>query len=401
MRIAYFTSQYPRATDTFIQREVVGLRQRGFDIRTFSVRRPGSEHDTGPEIVAEKRTTYYLLPVSAARLLYANLATLAKAPRRYLNALLLAWRTRRPGLAGLARQCAYLQEAIILARELRRQQITHVHNHLGDNSGTVTLLSSALTGIGYSMTIHGPHIFFDMTHWALREKLRYSRFIACISHFCRSQVMLVSDQTDWDRLKIVRCGVDPTRFPFTEVRAQATRLLYVGRLAVEKGLAILFDSLRQLLARGYRIELSLLGDGSDRETLHRLAAHLGIERQVVFVGYANQDRLRQHLLESDIMVLPSFAEGVPVSLMEAMACGVPVVSTYVGGVAELVQPELTGLLVPPADSTALCEAIARYLDDAGLRSQLSRAARQTVVSGFNLETQLATLAELFRSHADG
>jgi colanic acid/amylovoran biosynthesis glycosyltransferase len=282
---------------------------------------------------------------------------------------------------------------------MRRQGITHVHNHGGDNSGTVTLLVSTLIRVGYSITIHGPYIFFDPTHWALREKLRYARFIACISHYSQSQMMLFSDQADWGRLKIIRCGVDIARFCYHDIRKEVRKLLYTGRLEAEKGLPVLFESLRILLAQGYEFELTLVGDGCDRHALENLGRQLGISDRLVFVGYASQDGVRAHLEDSDIFILPSFAEGVPVSLMEAMACGVPVLATYVGGVAELVEPERTGLLVPPADSLKLSEAIARYFDDFELRKKVSRLARQMVVTSFNLDSEVGALADLFLANA--
>jgi colanic acid/amylovoran biosynthesis glycosyltransferase len=401
MRIAYFTNSYPRATDTFIRREVVGLRQRGIDVRTFSVRRTGADHDVGPEVLDEKSNTCYLLPVNPFKLIGANLSAVIRMPGRYLAALALALKTRRPGLRGLLFQLLYFQEAILLGRELRRQGITHVHNHLGDNSGTVTLLASSLTGIGYSITIHGPHIFFDPTHWALREKVRYSRFIVCISHYCQSQMMLFSDQADWSHLTIVRCGVDLEHFRCGPVKDKARKLLYTGRLAAEKGLPVLFDSLRTLADRGYDFELTLVGDGSDRQALEALGRQLGIFDRLVFAGYVGQDGVREYLQQSDVFILPSFAEGVPVSLMEAMACGVPVLATYVGGVAELVEPEQTGLVVPPADSLALGNALARYLDSMELRQKVSRLGRERVQRHYNLNAEVDKLARLFLAHADG
>jgi glycosyltransferase involved in cell wall biosynthesis len=363
------------------------------------VRRPGSEHDVAPEVVAEKGRTRYLLPVGVIRLISSNIALFVRGPARFLAALALAMRTRRPGLRGLGLQLAYFQEAILLAREMRAQRITHLHNHLGDNSGTVTLLASRLSGVGYSITIHGPHIFFDPTHWALREKLRYSRFIVCISYYCRSQMMLFSDRADWQRLKVIHCGVDSERFRYCDIRKQVRNLLYTGRLAVEKGLAVLFDSLRDLLARGYELELTLLGDGGDRQQLQELARQLGIYDRLVFAGYASQEQLRNCLHRSDLFILPSFAEGVPVSIMEAMACGVPVLSTYVGGIAELVESGHTGLLVAAGDSVALGNAIARYCDDFELRQRVSRTAREAVVARFNLDKEVGKLAELFLTQA--
>lgn len=401
MRIAYFTNTYPRATDTFIRREVLGLRQRGIDVRTFSVRRAGSEHDISPEILEEKRNTHYLLPASLITLIGANLSALIRQPGRYFASLTLALKTRKSGFRGLLLQLVYFQEAIALQSELKRQGVTHVHNHLGDNSGTVTLLASSLSGIGYSITIHGPHIFFDPTHWALREKVKYSRFVVCISHYCQSQMMLFSDQADWGRLKVVRCGVDVEQFPSAGVRETAKKLLYTGRLAAEKGLPVLFEGLRTLAEKGYEFELTLIGDGADRQSLETLGHQLGIGDRLVFAGYVGQDGVREFLQRSDVFILPSFAEGVPVSLMEAMACGVPVVATYVGGVVELVKPEQTGLIVSPADSSALCEALARFFDDFELRKKVSRLGREMVARHYNLNVEVDKLADLFRAHADG
>lgn len=397
MRIGYLTNHYPRATDTFIQREVAALRVKGFEVRTFSVRRPGSEHDVSADVAAEKRGTHYILPAGIVRVFCANVAAFIRGPRRYFAVLALALRTSRPGLRGLALQMAYFQEAVVLSLELRRQGITHVHNHGGDNSGTVTLLAAELTQLGYSITIHGPHIFFDPTHWALREKLRHARFIACISHYCRSQLMLFSDPEDWQRLKLVRCGIDIERYPQAAVRQQVRQLFYAGRLAVEKGLPVLFESLRMLQARGYDLQLTLAGGGEDRQALERLACELGIDERLTFAGYLGQEQVREYLRQSDIFILPSFAEGVPVSLMEAMACGVPVLSTYVGGIAELVESERTGLLVPAGDSHALSEAIIRYVEDFELRQRVSSLARQKIAAGFNLDQEVSKLAELFRA----
>ena len=399
LRIGYFTSIYPRATDTFIQREIRGLRARGFEVRTFAVRKSGPEHDVSAEIREEKRNTFFVLPAYPLRLLFANVGTFLRAPQRFLSTLFLAWTTARPGLRGIIYQFFYFQEAVILAGELRRQQIVHLHNHLGDVGGTVTLLACRLAEVGYSITIHGPHIFFDPTHWALREKLQYSRFIVCISHYCRSQMMLFTEQPDWSRLAIVHCGVDPARYQYVAPRAQARQLLYTGRLAAEKGLPVLIESLGRLKTRGYKFELTLVGDGPDRTELERLVQSTGLGSNVIFAGFAGQDEVLAYLQRSDILLLPSFAEGVPVSLMEAMACGLPVIATYVGGVVELVEHARTGQMVSAGDVQGLEQAIARYLDDGELRARVSRQGREKIVAEFNLGTELDKLAALFVQHA--
>ena len=395
MAIAYFTALYPRATDTFIQREVEYLRLHGMDVSTYSVRCSGSEHDVSESIREEKRKTRYLLPVKLLALMAENMSVLLRSPLRYLATLRLALRTSQPGWRGLALQMAYFQEAILLASKLRSDGIKHLHNHLGDSSGTVALLSSMLAQISYSITFHGPHIFFDPMHWALREKVRHASFIVCISHYCRSQMMLFSDAADWDKLKIVHCGVDARRmFPLAS-GTRAEKLLYTGRLSMEKGLSVLFQSLKLLRDAGRHFELTLVGDGADRGRLEDLARELAIDRHIVFAGYRNQEQVGEYLRRSDIFILPSFAEGVPVSLMEAMATGIPVVATNVGGVAELVESERTGLVVPPADSAGLANAIARYQDDHELRGRVAAQGRERVIQHYNIETEGDKLLELF------
>ncbi len=399
IRIGYFAGIYPRATDTFIQREIHGLRARGFDVRTFSVRRSGTDHDVSDDIRAEKRNTFFLLPVNPLRLLAANVRQLLGAPLRYLGALRLAWTTSRDGVRGRLYQLFYFQEAVMLAVELRRQRIAHLHNHLGDASGTVTLLACRMADISYSVTFHGPHIFFDPLHWALREKVRHAQFTVCISHYCRSQMMLFTDQSDWSRFAIVHCGIDPARYAYATPRDTARKLLYTGRLAAEKGLPVLFESLGRLKARGYDVELTLVGDGPDRGALEVLAQQLGIKERVVFAGFCGQDEVLARLHESDMLLLPSFAEGVPVSLMEAMACGLPVIASYVGGVVELVEHMRTGLMVHAGDVNSLEAAIAQYLDDTQLRRRVSQQGREKVAAEFNINAEVDKLAALFRQHA--
>jgi len=400
MTVAYFTNLYPRATDTFIQREIDYLRLHGVNVSTFSVRRSGSEHDVSESIREEKRRTHYLLPVSPLALMVENISALLRSPLRYVTALRLALRMSRPGLRGFFLQIAYFQEAVLLASRLRSAGIQHLHNHFGDATGTVTLLAGVLAQVTYSITVHGPHIFFDPTHWALREKVRRARFIVCISHYCRSQMMLFSDAADWGKLKIVRCGVGTSRLLPAPTRAQAEKLLYTGRLSVEKGLSVLFESLKVLSDAGRDYELTLVGDGVDRARLEALARDLAIDRHLVFAGYRSQDEVGEYLRRSDIFILPSFAEGVPVSLMEAMVTGIPVIATNVGGVAELVESERTGLLVPPADSAALAQAIARYQDDHELRRRVASNGRERVIQQYNVEIEGKKLLDFFSTPED-
>lgn len=395
MRLAYFTNTYPRATDTFIRREVVGLRKRGFDVRTYSVRKSGSDHDVDEEVIREKAQTRYILPAKPLELASALATTRFLTPSAFTRVTGLAAGTSRPGAKGSALQAAYTLEAVALAQYLQEDGIEHVHNHFGDNGGTVTLLAAQLAGIPYSISIHGPHIFFDGPTWALGEKTEHAKFIACIGHFCRSQIMLYAAREHWHKLEIVRCGVDLTQLQYRAPARAAKRLVYTGRLASEKGLPILFDALSRLKARGYDLELTLLGDGVERKSLESLVRELGIADRVTFAGFVDQPTIRRVLEESDAFVLPSFAEGIPVALMEAMAIGLPVIGTHVGGISELIIDGETGQLAFASDPDGLAAAIARYADDYALCKRISSAAREKVARDFNIEDQVDKLATLF------
>ncbi|MEX0653279.1 MAG: glycosyltransferase family 4 protein [Phycisphaeraceae bacterium] len=395
MRLAYLTGEYPRATDTFVQREVARLRAMGLDVRTFAARRPAECETTGPEQRAERDRTTYLLPPRPHDLLAAHLGLLLRHPRRYGRALRLAWRIRPPGLRDGLYQLFYFAEAGLLARRLRQQRVDHLHNHFANSSCTVAMLAAELADRPFSFTLHGPAIFFEPRRWRIDEKIRRARFVACISHFCRSQAMIFSPPETWSKLHIIHCGVDPAWFTPRHHTGPGQRLLFVGRLAAVKGLPVLFEAMRRVVRECPQAELALVGDGAERAMLERSVQAMGLAEHVQFVGYRSPDAVRDMLREADVFVLPSFAEGVPVVLMEAMATGVPVVATRVAGVAELVDDGVTGCLVPPGHVDALAGRIIDLLHDAGQRQRLGDAGRATVVREFNLSQEVHRLHQLF------
>ena len=401
MRIAYLTGEYPRATDTFIQREVAALRGQGVDVCTFSVRRTSDEHIVGPEQEAERERTFYLLPPDPLWMAGSHLGLLVRSPKRYLRGLKLAWATRQPGLRGHAYQLFYFAEAGILARQLQSHRVRHLHNHFANSSCTVAMLAAELSGISFSFTMHGPAIFFEPRRWRIDEKIKRALFVACISRYSRSQGMIFAPVERWERMHIVHCGVDPVLYSPPQHRAGSRRLLYVGRLAATKGLPILFEALSSLKSSQEDLSLTIVGDGPDRNTLEEMAARLGVEQLIRFVGYQSQDEVRERLRQTDVFVLPSFAEGVPVVLMEAMAAGVPVVGTRVAGTNELVEEGVSGFLVPPGDAISLAARIAQLLDDVELRSRLGAAAQAKVEREFDVNRESAWLWRVMTAALEG
>jgi colanic acid/amylovoran biosynthesis glycosyltransferase len=401
MRIAYLTGQYPRATDTFIQREIAQLRALGVHVQPFSIRRPDGKEIVSAEQRAERDRTDYILPPGPVDVFLCHLVLLFVSPIRYCRSIMLMLKARGPGLKGLIYNAIYFLEAGVLARRMQREHLTHVHNHIGDSSGTVAMLAGELGGGTFSITLHGPGIFYQPYEWSLGEKISRALFVCCISYFCRSQAMMFSDQSQWDRLHIVHCGVVAEQYTHQDKPVGPCRLLFVGRLAAVKGLTILLDAITGLHQRGQEVSLTIVGDGPDRLALEDKSNALGLSQHIEFVGYKSQAEVSGYLLECDLFVLPSFAEGVPVVLMEAMAARCSVIATQVGGVSELVDDGVNGFLVPPGDVDTLSDRINQLAGDASLRDRFGAAGREKVVGQFNVETEGAWLHEILACRLAG
>lgn len=393
-RIAYLSGRYPAVSLTFIQREIEALRELGAEIVTCSIRRtPPSEHP-GPAEKAEAAATFYV--IDAAKNPMTLLAAQAPAllePRRYFSTLALAWRTRSSGLKAWLYQLFYFVEATVLARHLKSEGVERVHNHFISGSATVTMLAARLAGLPYSFTLHGPADLIEPRRWRLDEKIARAEFVACISHYARSQAMLQSAAEDWVKLRIIHCGVMPERYRPGDKGEEGLHLVFVGRLAPVKGLRVLLEALEEAAKRVPGLRLTIVGDGEERAALEALARPLG--DLVRFTGYLSQDEVSEMLASADAVVLPSFAEGVPVVLMEAMAAEVPVIATRVAGVAELVEDGVSGFVVPPGDPAALVEGIVALASDAGRRKKMGKAGRVKVEAEFDVRREAARLLSLF------
>jgi len=400
LTIAYLSSRYGRTADTFVRTEVEQLRQRGYIVHTFSIRRPDREESVGEQVRREQRQTDYILSHGWGRLLLATAVNAIRHPRRMLRSVIHAIRTAPAGLGGVSWQMAYLIEASYLARRLRTLNIRHIHNHIPCNSATVCMLASELTGVPFSMTVHGPTIFYEPHRWALSEKIKRAAFTACISHFCRSQCMLFADERDWARLKVIRCGVSRAFLSPDEGIAaipQSRRFVYVGRLTQVKGPALLIEAVAILKAEGLSIELEVIGDGEARAALQSQIDRLKLRGDVRLFGYRDSSAVREHLRHARALVLPSFAEGLPVVLMEALAMRRPVITTWIAGIPELIESGRHGWLVAPGNVQQLATALreAATVSPARLQ-QMGQEGAARVMKLHDATNQAAALDELFR-----
>lgn len=400
--IAYLVGYYPAVSHTFITREVDGLRARGLDVQTFSLRDPPAATLLTDADRREAAATFVIQRAGVRRIAGAQFRALRAAPWRFLRSL--AWALgRSPGGArnGLW-QLFYLAEATVLREELARRGIGHVHVHFANAASAVAMLAARLgggDGPSWSFTMHGPTELDDVTRYDLAEKVRRARFVACIGDFCRSQLMKLVTREHWDRLAVIRLGVDPARFVPTDRRGRSgpVEVLCTGRLVPDKGQAVLIEAVARLRAQSAEVRLTLAGDGPDRPGLEALARCRGLGDSVTFAGAVDQERLRGLYAAADVFCLASFAEGIPVVLMEAMACALPVVATPVAGIPELIADGRTGRLVAPGRVGAFAAALSELCADAEMRQALGAAGRREVEQRWDLERSVAELHACFAS----
>lgn len=393
--IGYLTSAYARASDSFIRSEVEELRALGYVVHTFSIRRPAESAIVSEEIRRERAgTQYVLVPENAARLAFASSRALVCSPAALIDALRLARRCSPPGIKAKIWSLAYVVEACFLASQLIRCKVEHLHNHIGEGSATVAMLAARLAGITFSVTIHGPGEFDHPRSLALDEKIERATFTAAVSDYGRSQLLRWARPRDWPKVKIVRCGVD-ARFlaPSLKPAPSQPRLVCVGRLVAEKGLLTLMEAVRALTDTESFFEVVIIGDGPMRRTIEKAIEDYGIGHRVIMRGWTSAEEVRNEILRARAFVLPSYAENLPVAIMEALALSRPVISTYIGGIPELVRDGVCGWLVPAGSVTALTHAMREALRAPPDKlKHMGEAGAALVAHHHNAKTQAAKLA---------
>lgn len=396
-RLAYLLSQYPAVSHTFLLNEVLGLKQLGFHVATASINSPDRSLDFLPATEAdEARATYYIKALGLGKILSILAAILLRNPRVFFRGWKAAWTLFTWDLYRNLYVLLYLGEALLLGDWMRHQRLDHLHIHFGGAVSTVGMLASQAWGFSYSLTIHGPEEFYEIEQYYLPQKIRFAQFIFCISDFCRSQLMKYSPASQWDKMQVLRLGVNPDEFaPATHAPNATLRIVSVGRMVPAKGQHILLRASYKLMMAGGNIHLTLVGDGPDKKLLQQFVDDHGLSQHVTFCGALNHDQTRRQLAHADIFVLSSFAEGVPIALMEAMAMEVPCISTNIAGIPELIRDNIDGMLVPASSVEALAAAMDQLIKDSELRRRLGASGRARVLECYNLPLNLQLLAAAF------
>ena len=397
LRIAYFINQYPKVSHSFIRREILALERQGFEIQRIALRGWDAEL-VDAEDERERTRTRYVLQAGAIGLLISVLGMVVTRPVRFVAALQLALkmgvRADRPWPIHLI----YLAEACRIVPWIREYGTRHVHAHFGTNSTEVVMLASVLNTTSYSFTVHGTE-YDRPTFLKLGEKVRRSAFVVAISSFGRGQLYRWADYADWPKVHVVHCGLEQAFYEVPAVPISALqRVVCVGRLSEEKGQLLLLDAVSHLVRKGINIELVLAGDGEMRNELESMIVQHKLQAHVRITGWISSKQVREEILAARALVLPSFAEGLPVVIMEAMALRRPVLTTYVGGIPELVRPGIDGWLFPAGDVEALVNVLEEFLaTPVEVLEKMGEAGHQRVLERHSVDIEAGKLAQLFRT----
>lgn len=360
-KVAYLVNQYPAISHTFIRREIHALECLGIKVSRFSLRKDSNEL-IDPRDKAELIKTSIVTQIGIVRILVNSIKLFLRSPIIFIRALKLAVTLGYRANASL-RHVAYFLEACFIAKELISDGTEHLHAHFGTNSTTIALLCNKLTGIDYSFTVHGPEEFDKPISLSLGEKIQHAKFVVAISHYGRSQLCRWTSHLNWSKINVVRCGLDFNDYSedTTFIESDNTTLICIGRLCEQKAQLLLIDAVAELIQEGIKLELILVGDGTMRDQVEEAITERNCGRNIRVTGWLSQDQITSEILKSRALILPSFAEGLPVVIMEALALGRPVISTYVAGIPELIVCDKNGWLVPASDTMKLKEAILKVL----------------------------------------
>jgi colanic acid/amylovoran biosynthesis glycosyltransferase len=333
-----------------------------------------------------------VLANGAAALLGAVGRVALRKPAKFVDALKSAWRMGVASEAGPLRHLIYLAEAAFVAERTKTENVQHVHAHFGTNSAAVALFSSQLGGPKYSFTVHGPEEFDAPRALSLGTKIHHSAFTVAISQFGRSQLCRWAEHADWDRIHVVHCGIEPAKFSAPAPMPDGPcRLVAIGRLVEQKGQLALVQALAKTRAD---VHLTLIGDGEMRDQIETLIAQHKLGSRITLTGWVDEVRIKAELADAHALVMPSFAEGLPMVVMEAMAAARPVIATYIAGTPELVQTGTTGWLVPAGDVDALAQAMDVVAETPQEQlSQMGTAARARVLRRHDVTAEAAKLAD--------
>ena len=401
VKVAYIMSRFPKISETFILYEILEQERLGIPVEVYPLLR---EHQPVSHPEAEKMVQRaHFHPFISGPILRANWHFLRRRPVRYFKMIAEALGGTFGSLNFFFGALGILPKSVRFAYEMERQGITHVHAHFATHPALAALIIHWLTGIPFSFTVHGSDLHVDRR--MLDKKVAAAAFAVTVSSFNKEIMVKACGESLRDKIHIVRCGIDSEVFAPPQRRDSngVFRMLCVASFEEVKGHRYLVEACQLLRDRGINFVCDLVGEGPVRRQIEQQIADAGLGEKVIVHGSRPRQQVAAMLRNADVKVLPSVPtrngkrEGLPVVLMEAMASGLPVVSSKLSGIPELVDDGRAGILAMPRDVEGLAHALQKLSSDAELRQQMGRAGREKVLREFNLRTNAAVLAKLIRS----
>ncbi|MCX7566449.1 glycosyltransferase family 4 protein [Sulfitobacter sp. F26169L] len=398
MNIAYILNSYPQPSHSFIRREIRALEAQGHTITRLAMR-AGDTPLVDAKDLEEAAATQYVLRAGALALLRATVQNLVASPSRFLATLKLAIQCGRCSEVGMLKHLIYLAEAAYAARVCTAAGATHAHAHFGTNAATVAMLCHALGGPQYSFTVHGPEEYDAPRALSLGTKIARSKFTVAITSYGRSQLCRWAAPMHWDKIKVVHCGIEPSQFSTpAPLPKTGARFVTIGRFVEQKGQLLAVEAMAKLIQTRADAHLMMIGDGEMRPLIEARIDALGLQDHITLTGWVDEARILAELQNAHALLMPSFAEGLPMVVMEAMAAARLVIATYIAGTPELVQHGKTGWLVPAGDADALADAMAEMAQtDPDQREQMAQAGRERVLARHDVAVEAAKLADHIRA----
>ncbi|NNU15388.1 glycosyltransferase [Parvularcula sp. ZS-1/3] len=392
--VAYLLNTYPVPSGTFIRREIAALERRGVQVSRFAMRAWDGGELVDPQDKAEHEATHYVLTQGGNALGKALLKAATSSPAKFAKALVAA-RTLSKRMGDIVRPLAYLAEAAYLEQKLRGSGITHVHAHFGTNATAVAMLCHLLGGPPYSFTVHGPDELHEAPFQAYDLKIRHASFVAAITDFARAELLRIGGYEHAPKIDVIPCGLDLRDFSEQRSATEEPHFVCVGRLCPQKAQRLIPEAIAPIAKENPDLRIELIGDGEDRALIEAEIEKYGLERHIILSGWADNRTVRERILAARALLLPSFAEGLPIVIMESFALRRPVISTFIAGIPELLDSQC-GWIVPAGSIPRLRRAI----EEACLASPKTVAAmgnegRSRIEARHDIDRSAALLAERF------
>jgi glycosyltransferase involved in cell wall biosynthesis len=400
VKITYFINQYPKTSHTFIRREILALERQGFEVQRIALR-GWDEQVPDEQDQREQRRTLYVLRNGLPALILPMIRAFFNSPPGFVKASILAWKMALKSDRSSLYYLAYFAEACRVLFWAKSFGSERIHAHFGTNSADIVMFVRVLGGPRYSFTVHGPDEFSKPM--GLKEKVQHAEFVVAISSFGRSQMYMLTRHVDWPKINVVHCGLEATYFKSASNQPQeAARFVCVGRLCQAKAQLLLIEAVARLTRAKIPVELVLAGDGPMRPEIEAMIAKHKLEREVRITGWISSDEIRREILASRALVLPSFAEGLPVAIMEALALRRPVLTTYVAGIPELVRHGENGWLFAAGSVDELTQAMRQCLQASAEDLQrMGEAGYNAIAKRHASDIETGKLAALFLAPESG